>query len=246
MNVTTILPLPLKPFAAGLLLTVSLAVWGQPVSLNAAKPSADRASPGQAPRIADVPGLRDGPFGLKMGLSGAEMGGIQGRSKVLFRLPAVPVPHPNFVAYTVLAPPKTGLCSITAWYPPIRSNEAGVPLRSVFANLKAAIERKYGPVSVMIDQNDPNGPLHGPAELYTFRDKKEMPLKAYWMGATKNPNSRAIDLPHQLAAITIEAATTGSGDNVAAQVTLVYEFKNMPACVAEMKLLRDLAPRVKK
>lgn len=210
---------------------------GEVIAASVPKPAAQ-----QAPVVAQPPATPpavDGPFGLKMGQTMAELGAVpDGDTPGLYMLKSVPIPHQNFSEYRVLGSDKTGICKIVAMTPSFNSNDFGTPLRGQFSDLQEALEKKYGLATDSIDQASPGSIWRDPRYFHTALEKEERVLKTYWIAAKAKGSKPAFELPYDLAAISIQAI--GFEGN-RAMIRLAYEFKNAGACIESIKAQADKA-----
>ncbi|MDN5434658.1 MAG: hypothetical protein L0G10_13515 [Acinetobacter sp.] len=166
----------------------------------------------------------EAPFGLKTGMSLAEVIKVSGVAEVLdknyYSFKNVPKPYKAFKDYLMLITPQNGLCKVLGWGKPITTNVYGDGIKDEFASLKESLTEKYGtPVG---DYNflrsgsiwkEPNDWTMG---LY----KEERTLVAAW-----EPNEE-----NGVKNIMLKARANGPNSG---QVTLSYELSNSPSCFKE-------------
>jgi len=172
----------------------------------------------------------DGPFGVKMGLTVAELEQagiklIKGKSPGVYISESAPSPNQKFTLYRYVIGEKAGLCQITGITPAIEANDAGDQVKEAFTALEEALTEKYG----------------NPEKLQYVKKDALFKESKYWMMALKRqervhvsawPGKNADALPFSLEAIALEATADSS---TSGELDLGYEFSNADSCVNESK-----------
>lgn len=215
-----------KRAVASLLTIIALSGCQQnssPVSTRT--PAEHPTAPLSSPATSRV--IHDGPFGLKMGLSPAEVKAAvpsleeSDQGAGIYRSVSVPVPHPDFESYSLLLSQKSGLCKIVAIGKDIQSGDTGFEVRSAFDALDKAITSKYGKGK----KYDFTSERYDSSEFWMMHLlQKNRTLAKIW---SKEEGS---SLTNNLSAIALEA---GASDMSTGYLVMRYEFQNMPDCVAE-------------
>lgn len=87
-----------------------------------------------------------GPFGLRMGMTKAQLGTAIGKNiaPMKYKLKSVAKPHSAFESYVVKISPKTGLCHIRAIGKTIITDAYGDRLRLEYEKIRDQLEGVYG------------------------------------------------------------------------------------------------------
>ena len=179
----------------------------------------------------DIP-PRDGPFGLDIGLSKADVERMIGQNLVavegapsLFQAPTVPRPHAAFEVYALLIAPSSGLCQIRAVGKDIRTSSHGLQLRSSFEDLVSALSESYGKVT-KLDRLLPGSIWDEPEDWMMSLVKKERFLQAEWPGKAGSALGRDL----QSVDLVARAKRRDTG-----YLFLQYSFTNDSSCEEEIK-----------
>jgi len=174
-----------------------------------------------------------GPFGLKMGMSVAEVKAIDPAMTELapgkYKLTHVPKPHSAFESYIVQICPKVGLSWIKAIGKNVSTSSYGIELRATFDELSTKLDKSYGAGSTT-DVLLPGSIWDEPDDFMMGLAKKERYLFRQWSqktGAQLNSNLVAIGL----------VAT--ALDNNTGYLSLEYAFATSEACDEEIESLED-------
>lgn len=172
----------------------------------------------------------DGPFGLKEGLSRAEIEKIVKIHKVptplFFATEKLPIPHPAFSWYALTISESVGLCAILAVGPTEPSDAFGDKLRQSFDALKDPLTSRYGKPTRAIDGVRPGSIWRDPQDFMMGMLKGERKLSAIW------DTTKAKPLPSSLSQIALIAGAESSSTGA---VSLHYTFSNNDKCEAEKK-----------
>lgn len=190
------------------------------------------ASPAPAPAPAPLPAPTkwDGPLGVKMGLTLADLEKaglpLKQLQPGIYSSTTAPASNSKFESYTFLIGEKTGLCKVVGIGHDIVANAFGTQLKAVFDDLEPALTAKYGK----------------PTDSFKFvRAGSLWTEDQYWMmGLSKEERShsvmwfdgsKGITLPG-IHAIALKAYAANSGKGY---VTLSYEFPNIKECQSANK-----------
>jgi hypothetical protein len=162
------------------------------------------------------------PMGLRMGASLTEL-----RTQIRLRpeghyeysARALPGVHPAFAAYRLLVTPTHGLCKITAWTSPVRTDMKGDEIRQRFEILREALTDRYG-AGMKYDLLREGSLWHEPADWMVALQQHERDLFAVW---TDENN----DLPGHVAKVQLRVNPMRVNR---AQLQLGYEFENGVEC----------------
>lgn len=181
-----------------------------------------------APSPVAVQATYDGPFGLKMGLSPAEVKvAIPSLEKTdlgpgVYRSNSVPISHPDFEGYTLIFSQRSGLCKITAIGKDIQSGDTGFEVRSAFDDLDKAVTNKYGKGKKF----DFSSERYDSPEFWMMHlSHKNRTFEKHWPSTEGGAN-----LPSDLSAIGLSARAS---DMRTGYLVMSYEFQNISDCVAE-------------
>jgi hypothetical protein len=100
-----------------------------------------------------------GPFGFEYGMSKDKAIEIIGKVNVIkdrgdtVTFSTAPKPHSDFERYTVIFSPTSGLLSIDASFPDIKTGVDGEDLKSKYDAIKKSLTSVYGPPSVDLNGN---------------------------------------------------------------------------------------------
>lgn len=183
------------------------------------------------PAAPKAPEKWDGPLGVKMGLTKAELeaAGIVftpvASAPLLYRATSAPAASSSFDDYVYYIGDEAGLCRIAAWTPVREVNQFGEQVVSAFDELQSALTEKYGkPKEYKFVQrgsiwNEPRDFMMGLA-------KEERSHAAAWKQEPKR------ELPADVETILLSATAFNTSS---AAVKLTYEFTNADACIKEAK-----------
>ncbi len=175
---------------------------------------------------------RDGPFGLEMGMSLDEIGGMPEEiSNGKYKLGNIPNPHPAFEFYAVQVCPKNGLCWIKAIGNDIRTSVYGLELKSAFSEMKEKLERVYGK-SKTTDLLMPDSIWNEPKDYMIGLIKQERHLMAIWEGTESSP------LKYNLVKVGLIASA--KSQNIG-YISIEYYFTNYDLCEKELSQQSDEA-----
>jgi hypothetical protein len=169
------------------------------------------------------------PFGLRMGLTVAELRAIGALKPVpkggaVHRITRVPHADPEFTQYAVVYSSGQGLCKVIAAGRTIETRPEGTELKAKFASIEAILAQRYGK-HLTIDSLRPGSRLTQVSDWTTAVGRKERTLAAYWEEEEASP------LPSNLSAILLETVV---GPTSRGYVKLTYEFANYAACSADI------------
>lgn len=164
----------------------------------------------------------DGPFGLKKGLTLAQLKLIDPdmeRSDIYdytYAMSVVPLPNRDFISFRVVVAPDSGLCKIVAVSAQISTSCFGTELKSKYCNLRDVLESKYGQY-YEIDELMRGSIWYEAEDFMMAILKKERMLKCVWhsdSGSVLTNNIQSISLDGN-------AVSTDTGCLI-----LIYEFDN--------------------
>lgn len=159
----------------------------------------------------------DGPFGLSMGMTKAEIGtGLKKIALYKYKTTNVPKPHAAFGTYVLKISPDAGLYSIRAISHSISSNSYGAELRSKFNSVHSKLVKLYGKHK-MHDFVKPGSVWDEPIDWMMALSKKERVFAAKWSEADGS------NLKDNIVTITLFAIALSSTQGV---ITLEYHFSN--------------------
>lgn len=186
----------------------------------------------------------DGPFGLKEGLSIAELKQIvpdlsKTKSANVYKSATTPKPYPEAQGYYFFVTENAGLCRVSMTVDVDNVNSFGDQLKTALNVLASALKGKYGKPTYSID-----GVQKG--SLWTEKRywmmglvKEERTLELSWFDASgttekerKKSKRTYPDLPNNISYISLNANALNS---TSGWVSLQYTFKNIDSCVAEEK-----------
>lgn len=177
-----------------------------------------------APRLASA----QTPFGLRMGLTVAELKRLTGATpdsarQGSYHSTRVPNPNADFEAYGFLVSPTTGLCKLWATGVTVENDGYGSALHSKFDGFQAALDQKYGEhknYDFLRDGSIWNEPKEWMMGLY----KQERILTSFWGDSTSTIRVR------------LKASALGSSSG---WLTLDYEFANSSRCIDDLQRLNN-------
>lgn len=221
----------LKFFSSPVLVFVSIilsACSQETVSTEKSTPKSEVASlPEVQPVKQEEKKVFDGPFGLKMGLTSAEVAKIipsfieKNDEKGMASADTVPVPHSEFESYSFIFSEKSGLCVISGIGKDIKSGSAGLEVKSAFDSLDDALKEKYGN-GKKFDFGSDRSPEFWMLHLL----QKDRFLSKYWDKTTKAKLSNNIN------SILIRANSVRISEGF---INIRYEFENVDDCIKEQK-----------
>ena len=182
------------------------------------------------PAEQEKPEIFDGPFGLKMGLTYAEVKKIIPDLNLSKTNPHfsdsrnIPKPHPNFGGYSFQFSDKTGLCRISALGKQIETGKDGAQIQQEFSLLDEALTSKYGNGKKL----DFASRDYGTPEFWMlYLLENDRTLYKSWSKETK------ANLSNEIESISIKAYAESLSKGY---LTLRYEFKNFSDCYEENKI----------
>lgn len=175
----------------------------------------------------------DGPFGLQEGLTlkniedmtGNNLTPVEG-SVNLYTIKTVPKPDSDFDGYGLLISPTVGLCQIRALGKTMPSDSYGLNIIQKFEDLDQILTSKYG-AGKKTDYLLPGSIWKEPQDWMMSLNKQERFLMKNWKD-TEQPAMKN----NNLTEIGIQARAV---DSSSGYIYLEYDFKNTPACLAELE-----------
>lgn len=199
-------------------------------SENATQPALkNAASKQETPPVEAVKkGPWNGPFGVQMGLSVADLeaSGLK-LTKVqpgVYSSKTAPSPHQAFEEYNFLISSTSGLCKVNAVGKDIATNSFGESVRSTFSDLKTALTEKYGKPSADYDFLRKGSIWRDSRDWMMALKLKDRTLATFW--EFKSENSAGLD------SLMLNASATDSTEGF---ITLRYGFKNESECIDEIR-----------
>ncbi|CAG2161350.1 hypothetical protein [Cupriavidus numazuensis] len=169
----------------------------------------------------------DGPFGLRMGLSKAEVRAalsVMQETSDTIVLGTVPKPYPLFEAYGLIFG-TPGLCKVLGLATNLQTDSGGFAARQRIDALASELEARYGK-PYKKDFLMAGSIWKEPQEWVTALRKQERYYGYFWSKAS------GAKLPAEIDSIGLNT-TADQRDRV--QVTLGYEFTNFSECLKETK-----------
>ena len=168
-----------------------------------------------------TPPAHEGPFGISMGESVAELHGVpMGRD--IYRVSRPPTPNADFPLILVVAFPTTGVCQIMGSGNVNTDDPTGEKVQSDVDRLAGLLEAKYGPSKKQDDCNDSDEACN---RVWTFDAKQGVASYSYnWV------NSAAAK-PQKIALITLMAQADSAAST---EAVLGYDSSD-EACAAARK-----------
>lgn len=172
-----------------------------------------------------------GPFGLKMGLTLAQLKAIDpnlekmDNTMPMYRMTNVPTPHRSFEWYVVIVSGETGLCKIMAVGKDIATNSSGSSLISEYNSVRDAIATKYGEYTEY-DYLMSGSIWYDSEDFMMGLVQKDRTLSVYWTpetGATLSNNLSTVWL-------NVQASNQNTG-----YFHLHYEFTNFAQYHADVQ-----------
>ncbi|MEE9871578.1 MAG: hypothetical protein PBV86_12440 [Delftia lacustris] len=202
-----------------------------PSASSPANTKAEAAVSTVAPAAPKAPEKWDGPLGVKMGLTKAELeaAGIVftpvASAPLLYRAASAPAASGSFDDYVYYIGDEAGLCRIAAWTPVREVNQFGEQVVSAFDELQSALTEKYGkPKEYKFVQR---GSIWNESRDFMMGlSKEERTHAAVWEPSQKRT------LPQDVEAIALAAKAFNISSGA---VKLTYEFTNVDACIKETK-----------
>ena len=164
------------------------------------------------------------PFGLRKGMTKAQLGAKEQVAPGMYKLSRVPKPHPDFEFYVVQIGPTTGLCFVKAVGNDVITSVYGTEIKAQYKKIRDQVASTYGnyrerdlllPGSIWNELNDWSMALF----------KKERVLMASWnldSGATLRRGLRDVY-------VNASAARAGTG-----YVSVEYYFDTETQCQKEI------------
>lgn len=136
-------------FGAALLSCLALTGCSKENPAEPTSKSENAASKQEAPPVKAVKkGPWNGPFGVQMGLSVADLEAsglkLTKMQPGIYSSETAPSPHQAFEGYNFVISSTSGLCKVNAVGKDIATNSFGESIRSTFSDLKNALTEKYG------------------------------------------------------------------------------------------------------
>ncbi len=210
------------------------------VQAAASAPQPVPVAPAPPPHPPVAQGPWDGPLGVKMGLSAdALRQSIQlkdSKDRFTYSATTAPNPHGAFDAYTFTAPPVAGLCQVTGIGKSVPTGVFGSELKSEYMALKAALTEKYGKPRSDFDFVRQGSLWTDPEDWMMGLAKKERRLAAFWNVEPTKKGEKRMELPNDLAGISIQAHAQ---DLASGFVAVRYGFSNEDACFEEIKKVEN-------
>lgn len=171
----------------------------------------------------------DAPFGLKVGMSLADVIKVSGQPEKLgdnfYSFKKVPIPYAGFADYLMVITPQNGLCKVIGFGKPIATSAYGDAIRDEFSSTKESLISKYGK-----PEGDFNflrsGSIWKDSNEWTMSLLKEERILAVAWGPLETNGVKNIMLK-------AKAKNLNSG-----YITLAYELSNSDACYSE-KTIKD-------
>jgi hypothetical protein len=130
--------------------------------------------------------------------------------------------HDDFNYYSLLVTPNNGLCSITAWTKPIKTNVYGEQIQAKFVEIENALIQKYGQQTLKKDGLKQGSIWNEQKDWMISMEKKERDYSAYWSFEKAQHNIQTI-----LMSVSIWSRSEAS-------VGVIYGFDNIDACRKEI------------
>jgi hypothetical protein len=133
-----------------------------------------------------------GPFGLRRGMTQAQVIQIMGTDSVrqmdseTLRLRTVPKPHSAFEYYSLLFSPKDGLLKIVAYGNEITTNVFGEAVHRSFIDIRDAVSQTYGQPVNTLDYVKDGSIWKEPEDWMMGLLKDERMLMSGWVKALPN------------------------------------------------------------
>lgn len=165
----------------------------------------------------------EGPFGIKKGMTWAELQPYKPmlKSGKAFELSSVPMPHEFFINHVVFLTKETGVCEILSSSNIVTTKENGEDLRLKFESIKQGLSEKYGPPTTNVDQIEEDSVLKSPNDWMLSIRTEDRKFKAYWISEDKQKYPNGIDT------ISLEVKAININNGI---MLLNYEFDNLPEC----------------
>jgi hypothetical protein len=180
--------------------------------------------------IATVPVKEGTPFGLRMGLTLAEIGGNPKQvAPGKYQLTSVPKPHSVFEGYVVEVGPQAGLCWVKGIGNDVRTSVYGIELKHEFDQMKERLQQIYGEPHAY-DFLLPGSIWDEPKDWMMALLRQERLLAAIWDDKSKTPLPSNI----QWVFLSADAVVTDRGF-----IVVEYAFTNLSTCEAEIKQQED-------
>ena len=173
---------------------------------------------------------RMGPFGLRKGMTLAELAGAPreiGIGKYL--VSSVPRPHSAFESYALQVTPKTGLSWIKAIGHTIQTSVYGIELQTAFDDLESKLERIYGK-GKRTDLLMPGSIWNEPRDWMQAILNKERFLMTMWSA------EHGSQLPDALQSVGL---VVGAIESDSGFVAVEYAFDNKTESEAEIAAAED-------
>ena len=222
-------------FAALLVVAFLASSSGQ---ANAGKKKSTDAEPATAPALADdstaKPEVRktyDGPFGLAMGISVAELQGDYGfkrdRKKLGYFEGQPPKPVNGMDSYFAVATKGQGVCKIGATVIVEITNDFGDQIKAEADRVAELVQLKYGKYTEKVDyiKDDDH---KGRSDFWTYDLEKQLNAYSYHWGGGK----KGIALPNNIKSIEVASVATALSKGY---ILVSYEFNNFGDCLTEIK-----------
>ena len=166
------------------------------------------------------------PFGLRMGMTLAQMGGNpKNVAPGFYTLTSVPEPHSAFESYSIQVGPQTGLCWVKGIGRTLTTSVYGIELKHEFESMKKSLREIYGEPKVF-DLLLPRSIWNEPRDWMMSVVKKERILAATWDEKSK----ASLPMNIKYVALGVSALNTNRG-----YIVLEFAFTNESKCEAEIR-----------
>lgn len=182
-----------------------------------------------------TPGPSSGAFGVRQGMTAAELGAIIKLTKsrpMVFTSDTAPEPHPLFVTYRYVIGEDTGLCKVSALSKDVQSNVFGDGIKEEFKELSDALIQKYGPATFAFDRLQRGSLWTRPEDFMMGLLREDRELSATWFRGTVQGVKNSARLPNSIDSIELQAIAASTQS---ANIMIAYSFNNNDACVEQMR-----------
>jgi hypothetical protein len=162
------------------------------------------------------------PFGLKKGMTNAQLGATELSKPGFYKLVQVPKPHPDFEAYIVQVGPTTGLCWVKGVGKNVSTSVYGSELKVAYNDLRDQVGATYGQYEEM-DFLRAGSIWDEPKDWTMAMLKKERYLMSTWKTGILKPGLKMVGVN-----VSVLSRDTGF-------VNVEYYFDNHPQCEQELK-----------
>ncbi len=175
----------------------------------------------------------DGPFGLQEGLTLKNIEDMTGSKPIpiegstnLYSISTVPKPNSDFEGFGLLISPTVGLCQIRALGKTIQSDSYGLNIKQKFDDLDQILTSKYG-AGKKTDFLLSGSIWKEPQDWVMGLKQQERFLMKDWKNAEQTAMKES-----NLSEVGIQARAVDANSGY---IFLEYDFKNTPACTAELE-----------